>query len=279
MWQVIRQHPLAALAAIVAHVALIAVLVISFQFGTETPAGSEGEKVEAIEVVAIDEKAVEAELQRIRQAEQRKQEAARRAREARLQEERRLAELKKQRAAEERRRKEAERKRKAQQAAEKKRLAELEKQRQEAERKRQAELERQRREQEEQRKAEQARREAELQAQLAAESQAREAAARRAANQTEINKYRSLIKSQVTRHWIIPATSRRDLVCEVKVRLIPSGDVVAVQIVKSSGDPAFDKSVEKAVYRAAPLPVPPADSGLFDEFREVIFTFEPRNRQ
>jgi colicin import membrane protein len=277
MWQVIRQHPLAALAAIVAHVALIAVLVFSFQFGTETPAGSKGEKIEAIEVVAVDEKAIEAELQRIRQAERRKQEAARRAREARLKEERRLAELKKQRAAEERRRKEEARKRKAQQAAEKKRLAELEKQRKEAERK---EQERQRREQEEQqRRAEQERREAELQAQMAAESQAREAQARRAANQTEINKYRSLIKSQVTRHWIIPATSRRDLVCEVKVRLIPSGDVVAVQIVKSSGDPAFDKSVEKAVYRAAPLPVPPADSGLFDEFREVIFTFEPRNRQ
>jgi colicin import membrane protein len=126
--------------------------------------------------------------------------------------------------------------------------------------------------------AEIARQEAELQKQLEAERLARQAEARRQANLSEINRYRVLIKQEVTRHWNIPATASQDLICEVKVRLIPSGDVVDVQIVKSSGDPAFDNSVEKAVYRAAPLSVPPVESGLFEEFREVVFQFEPRNR-
>lgn len=277
MWQAIRHHPLAVVAAVLAHLVLIALLVVSFRSGAPEPAAT-GKQIEAIEVVAVDEQAVEAELQKIRAAEQRKKDAARKAREARRAEERRLAQLKQQRKAEERKRKqEAERKR--QQAAEKKRLAELEKKRKvEQERQRQAELAKQRREQQvrerQQQEAEQARREAELQAKLAAESRAREAAARQTARQQEIDKYQGLIKSQITRHWIIPATSRRDRVCTVKVRLIPGGDVVDVQIVASSGDPAFDKSVEKAVYRAAPLPVP-ADSDLFDEFREVIFKFRP----
>jgi len=44
--------------------------------------------------------------------------------------------------------------------------------------------------------------------------------------------------------------------------------------VRSSGDPTFDRSVETAVYRAAPLPLPP-DSALFDRFRELQFIFSP----
>ncbi len=282
MWQTIRNHPLAAFAALLAHVLFIAVLLFSFDFGEAPPAGN-GEKVEIIDAVAVDEKQVQAELERIRAAERRKQQAAQRAKEARLKEQRRLAELKKKRAAEEKRRKLEAKKRKQREALEKKRLAELEKKRKEAERKRKqeearlAELEKKRLEEEERaRRAEEARQEAELKRKLEAERAAREALARRQASQA-INKYRSLIKRAVTRHWNIPANASRDLKCIVKVRIIPSGDVVDVQIIQSSGDAAFDNSVEKAVYRAAPLPVPPAESGLFDNFREVNFEFEPRN--
>lgn len=288
MWQVIRKHPRAVLGAIIAHLVFVAILVVSFRF-SEAPLMPVGEPVEIIEAEAVDEKLIQAELDRIKAAEQRKKDEARKAREARLKEQRRKEELKKQRAAEAKKLKE-------QAAAEKKRLAELEKkrkeelaaekQRQEAERKRkeeeahQAKLEQQRKEKEKQEalQAEIARQEAELQKQLEAERLARQAEARRQANLSEINRYRVLIKQEVTRHWNIPATAAQDLICEVKVRLIPSGDVVDVQIIKSSGDPAFDNSVEKAVYRAAPLTVPPVESGLFEEFREVVFQFEPRNR-
>ncbi len=62
----------------------------------------------------------------------------------------------------------------------------------------------------------------------------------------------------------------------MRVNLIPGGDVIDVRIVRSCGDPVFDSSVERAVYRASPLPVPPADSGLFDRFRELEFVFNPQ---
>jgi colicin import membrane protein len=281
MWQAIRKHPRAVLGAIIAHLLFVAILVVSFQF-SEAPLMPVGQPQEIIEAEAIDEKVIQAELDRIKAAEQAKKDEARKAREARLQEQRRKEELKKQRAAEAKKLKE-------QKAAEKKRLAELEKKRKEqlaAEKKRQeeearlAKLEQQRKEEERKKaiQAEIAREEAELQKQQEAERLARQAEARRQANLSEINRYRVLIKQEVTRHWNIPATAAQDLVCEVKVRLIPSGDVVDVQIIKSSGDPAFDNSVEKAVYRAAPLSVPPVESGLFEEFREVVFQFEPRNR-
>jgi len=288
MWQVIRKHPRAVLGAIIAHLVFVAILVVSFRF-SEAPLAPVGQPQEIIEAEAIDEKVIQAELDRIKAAEQAKKDEARKAREARLQEQRRKEELKKQRATEEKKRLAEAKQRKEQAVAEKKRLAELEKKRKEqlaAEKKRQeeearlAKLEQQRKEEERKKaiQAEIAREEAELQKQQEAERLARQAEARRQANLSEINRYRVLIKQEVTRHWNIPATAAQDLVCEVKVRLIPSGDVVDVQIIKSSGDPAFDNSVEKAVYRAAPLSVPPVESGLFEEFREVVFQFEPRNR-
>ena len=52
------------------------------------------------------------------------------------------------------------------------------------------------------------------------------------------------------------------------------GDVAGVRIVVSSGDAAFDRSVENAVRKAAPLPLP-SDPGLFDNFRELTFVFKP----
>ena len=118
MWQAIRNHPRAVLGAILAHLVFVAILVVSFRF-SEAPLGDFGKPPEVIEAIAVDEKVIQAELDKIKAAEQRKKDEARKAREARLQEQKRQEELKKQRAAEAKKRKERE-------AAEKKRLAELE---------------------------------------------------------------------------------------------------------------------------------------------------------
>ena len=45
-------------------------------------------------------------------------------------------------------------------------------------------------------------------------------------------------------------------------------------MVRSSGNEIFDRSVEYAVYKAAPLPLP-EDPTLFDNFREIEFLFNP----
>jgi colicin import membrane protein len=288
MWQAIRKHPRAMLGAVLAHLLFVVILVVSFQF-SDSSLAPVGQPQEIIEVEAVDEKVIQKELDKIKAAEQRKKDEARKAREAKLKEQRRKEELKKQKAA-------AAKKLKEQQAAEKKRLAELEKKKKEklAAEKRRLEAERKRKEEEarlarleaerkakekhEALQAEIARQEAEFQKQLEVEEQARQAEARRQAQQSEITKYTSLIKQKITQKWIMYATPSEELVCEVKVRLSPNGDVIVVQIIKSSGDPAFDKSVENAVYRAQPLPVPPLESGLFEEFREVIFEFDPSQR-
>ncbi|MES9894619.1 MAG: cell envelope integrity protein TolA [Candidatus Thiodiazotropha endolucinida] len=46
-----------------------------------------------------------------------------------------------------------------------------------------------------------------------------------------------------------------------------------MSIVSSSGNPAFDRSVETAVYKAAPLQVP--SGPLFESFRTLRLKFKP----
>ncbi len=181
---------------------------------------------------------------------------------------------------------EADRKKKAdlaaqQQAEEKRKAAAATKQKAEAERKRKAaEAAKKKAAAEKQRKAEQAakekaaaeaaaKREAEqaLQAQLAEEqAQARAESA--------LSQYIPYIQQKIQRNWLRPAGSPAGLSCLILVKLIPGGEVVDAKVVRSSGDPLFDRSVETAVLKASPLPMPD-DATMFKYFREINFNFKP----
>jgi len=166
------------------------------------------------------------------------------------------------------------------QAAARQKAAQAEKQRvvAAAEKKRQAALQKQLQKQAEQRQ--QRRAIASLQQQLAAEEQQREAAAtaaRTAAKaQSAIARYKDLIRQKVERNWVRPLNTEKGMECVVRVKLVPGGDVLQARVVQSSGNPVFDRSVENAVYKASPLPLPD-DTTLFDYFRELEFTFKPES--
>jgi colicin import membrane protein len=152
-----------------------------------------------------------------------------------------------------------------------KQMAEEEKARKqkEQEQKRAAEAARQQEQKRQQKQAEQS-----LQQQLEAEEKARQDAARAARAATVVDQYKALIRQRVSQSWSRPLGSAKGLKCTVRVRLTPSGEVLAATVVKSSGNPVFDRSVENAVYKAAPLPLP-NDPTLFDNFREIDFIFDP----
>ena len=62
-----------------------------------------------------------------------------------------------------------------------------------------------------------------------------------------------------------------------EVTLLPGGDVLdAPRLVKSSGVPAYDAAVSRAIMAAAPLPVP-KEPDLFQAFfRKINLKFRPR---
>jgi len=109
-----------------------------------------------------------------------------------------------------------------------------------------------------------------LQDQLSAESAALDAAR----DQGIINQYVGIIGDKVRRNWIQPPNSQ-GLSCVLRVQLMPGGDVANVQVVQSSGNAAFDRSMETAVYRAAPLPLPP-DPKIANQFRDFQIRFPPK---
>ena len=84
--------------------------------------------------------------------------------------------------------------------------------------------------------------------------------------------YIAQIKDKIERNWLRPPGTALGLKCIVRVSQIPGGEIVQAEILKSSGDVAFDRSVEEAVLRSSPLPVP-KDPSLFD--RHIEITVEP----
>lgn len=275
IWQTIRKNPSVLIWAVIIHVLAFAAIGISFK--SSDPKISEVKQVRVIEAVAINESKIAEEVNKLRQADKRKkreqkhlQNKAKKAKSDRRKEENKLRALKK-------KQKEQERINKNKRIKENKRLAEFEKKRKEQERKqKEAEDKLNKLEKERQKKQAQLKKEEQQrQAIIAQKKRAAEQKKRAAYEQSEVAKYKGLIRSQITRNWIFPASYQKGMKCKILVRLIPSGDVVSVRIIQSSGNSAFDRSVEMAVNKASPLPVPKSSSGLFDYFREVEFVFDP----
>ena len=303
MWEVLRSNPLAVLLAVLMHVVIVAFLVVGVDWREKPkPVAS---TVEVVQARVVDEKKLQTEVNRLKAEQQKKQNQAAA---ARNREEKRLAELKKRReqekkqlAALERKRKEAEkteakRKEEANKKAdqEKKRLAELKKKQealrkqQEAEKKRLAELERKRKEEAKKRAEAEKKRKAEAEA----ERKRKEAAARKAAEQkareqellaqmqaeqdaSEKALVIAQIQAKVQRSWLRPpGTAEQGLRCTVRVRLGSGGSVLLANVVKSSGNGAFDRSVVAAVRKAEPLPMPKSPR-LLAQFRDIDFVFDP----
>ncbi len=226
-----------------------------------------------------------AELEKKRKAREKKAKADAKKRAAA--EKKRKADAKK-KAADEKRRKTAEKKKKLaaekkrQAAAEARKKAEAEKRRKAAEARKKAETEKKRKAAEAKKKAEaeKKRKAAEAAARLAAEQKMLEDAlqaeldAERMA--TEREQFLYAIKQKIENNWLRPTTVSDGLSCQLRVRLMPGGVVASVAVTRSSGNGAFDRSVEKAVYKADPLPVPKGAG--FEAFRDLSLNFNPTKR-
>ncbi|MBF2758647.1 MAG: cell envelope integrity protein TolA [Ectothiorhodospiraceae bacterium AqS1] len=85
-------------------------------------------------------------------------------------------------------------------------------------------------------------------------------------------RYVDAIRLKIEAEWVKPPGTPDGLLCVVKVEQLPGGEIVSVEVLKSSGDSLFDRSVEAAVRAAGMLPAP-SDPSIFD--REIVITFAP----
>jgi colicin import membrane protein len=117
---------------------------------------------------------------------------------------------------------------------------------------------------EERKRADEARRKAE------SEKTARQLAA--SARDKALADYVNRIRLAVRRNWILPQDLQGNPEAVFDVVQVPSGDVITVKLVKSSGNPAYDAAVERAILKSSPLPLPEPRS-LFE--RQLRLTFRP----
>ena len=279
MWELIQTNQKALGAAVGIHLLLLLVMFFGVNWTDDAkplPA------TPVVQATVVDQAALDKEVKKLKAAEdkkrkqkeaaekkkkaeaKRKAEAERKAAEKKKQEaakKKRLAKEKKKKAAAEKKRLAEEKKQKA--AAEKQRKAEEAAKKAAAEKKRQAEEAALKKAEAEKKKAEAAARQLELEAQYQAEQ-----------DLTEKQLIMAAIQQRVDRNWLRPPGTPQNLSCEVRVRLGANGSVLLVSIIKSSGDAGFDRSVESAVSKADPLPMPTSPR-LVSQFRDIRFVFKP----
>lgn len=162
------------------------------------------------------------------------------------------------------------------QEVERQQAAQRERERAAQERERQQELQRQREaEQEAQRRAS-----AELERQRREQQEADAAAAEAARTEFElVQSATAIIQQAVQTTWSRPPSARNGMRAVLRLAMLPTGEVTDVAIIESSNDPAFDRSAENAVYRAAPfselqsLPI-----RVFNQnFRSLSLIFQPED--
>jgi len=74
----------------------------------------------------------------------------------------------------------------------------------------------------------------------------------------EVARWVSRVKRRVRGAWVLaPGFHTQTLQTDVEVFLGRDGEVKGVEILRRSGNPWYDQSVERALYRASPLPPPP----------------------
>lgn len=108
-----------------------------------------------------------------------------------------------------------------------------------------------------------------------AEAQRRVAEQAASAQAKLIAEYKERIRAKIQRLIQLPPNMQGNPEAEFDVVLLPDGNPLGVKLKRSSGNPAYDNAVERAILRAQPLPLPP-DQALFRYFRELNLAFRPQ---
>ncbi len=107
------------------------------------------------------------------------------------------------------------------------------------------------------------------------EAAAKVAQAERATQLTA--EHQDIIRAQVAAAWRYPPNVTPEMEVEVRLTMVPTGEVISATVTKSSGHQALDRSVEQAIMKASPLSVPD-DIRVFEKnFRTLTMKFRPEN--
>lgn len=113
-----------------------------------------------------------------------------------------------------------------------------------------------------------------------AEARAAEVRAAEARRQSEVasmvGEYRNQISTKVRSNTRLPEHLQGNPEVRCLVRLLPTGEVQSVKITRSSGNPAYDDAVVRAIQKSSPLPLPADREARAAFVPELSFVHRPK---
>ena len=88
--------------------------------------------------------------------------------------------------------------------------------------------------------------------------------------------FRDRIRAKIRGNTRIPENLGGNPQARFEVSVLPTGEIVGVKLIKSSGNTAYDQAVERAIYKSSPLPIPP-DKDAIAQFRKLDLKFQPKD--
>jgi len=103
-----------------------------------------------------------------------------------------------------------------------------------------------------------------------ANAAAAEAEQRASSNKRGLADYASKIRGKVRGNIVLPPSIQGNPEAIFEVNQLPSGEVLAVKLKRSSGNPGLDTAIERAILKSSPLPKPD-DPSLFQRTLEIKY--------
>ena len=94
----------------------------------------------------------------------------------------------------------------------------------------------------------------------------------------EMDKYKLLIQRKIQQNVNKQLCGTSPVELQFEIGLMPTGELIGnPNMLKSSGIPVCDESVERAIFQSQPLPVP-TDTDLFSKFKNLKLNFRPNEK-
>jgi len=94
----------------------------------------------------------------------------------------------------------------------------------------------------------------------------------------EMDKYKLLIQRKIQQNVNKQLCGTSPVELQFEIGLMPTGELIGnPKMLKSSGIPVCDESVERAIFQSQPLPVP-SDTDLFSKFKNLKLNFHPNEK-
>jgi colicin import membrane protein len=91
-----------------------------------------------------------------------------------------------------------------------------------------------------------------------------------AARNKAVADYLGRIRGKIRGNIVLPPEIKGNPEAIFEVTQLPSGEVISVKVKKSSGNPALDAAVERAILKSSPLPKP-EQSDVFDRLLHIPY--------